>query len=75
MRINLTLCFYFEIKRNHSKKYESVLQQQRQLFLSKDINAEMIAAIESNNDMYCLQKHIEKRTNHCMKINFKKTAI
>ena len=33
---------------------------QRELFLSKVNNRETKAAIEANNDTYCLQKRIEK---------------
>ena len=33
---------------------------QRELFLSEVSNRETMAAIEVSNDMYCLQKRIEK---------------
>ena len=33
---------------------------QQEIFLSKVNNRETIAAIKENNDMYCLQKRIEK---------------
>ena len=38
----------------------SIVWMQRELFLSEVNYRETIAAIEANNDTYCLQKRIEK---------------
>ena len=38
---------------------QTIIPCQRELFLSEVNNRETIAAIEVNNDMYCLEKQIE----------------
>ena len=47
--------------------------EQRELFLSEVNNRETIAAIEANNDTYCLPKRIEKFPMHWQEMFLHKT--